>query len=99
MAAGNLRVIAIHKAKPDKAEELRTLLLELIPTTLAEQGCIAYELLQNQADPTEFAFVEEWTDGPSLDAHLDAGHIADAIEQFPDLLATDVSLGRYDQVS
>lgn len=54
-----LRVIAHLKAKTDKLEEARELLAGLVAPTRVEEGCVSYELLQDNAEPTEFTFVEE----------------------------------------
>ncbi|TNF73803.1 MAG: antibiotic biosynthesis monooxygenase, partial [Acidobacteria bacterium] len=44
MASDTLRVVARLVAKPDKVDELRTLLTGLLEPTRAEPGCISYEL-------------------------------------------------------
>jgi len=92
---GTLRVVAHIYAKPGKEADLRAVLLGLIAPTLQEPGCIKYELHGNEADPAEFSFIEEWTDGAALDAHFGTDHIKDAIGRFPDLLATDLDVRRY----
>ncbi len=79
---GTLRVVAHMYAKPGKEEELRSLLLGLIAPTRKEPGCIKYELHGNQENPSEFAFIEEWTDGSALDA--EAGIPGPALQICPD---------------
>ena len=49
--------------------------MALVEPTRRESGCIQYELLQNQEDPTDFVFVEEWESEVRLNAHLDSPHI------------------------
>ena len=90
-----MAVVAHLQAKPGKEEELRTVLLGLVAPTRREPGCIKYELHGNEADPAEFSFIEEWTDGAALDAHFETDHIKDAIGKFPDLLAADLDVRRY----
>lgn len=96
MSGKSLRVVARLVAKPDKVTELRDLLASLITPTRAEPGCIAYELLQNQENPTEFTFVEEWTSGSALDDHFATDHVKDVLSKAPDLLAAELDLRKYD---
>jgi hypothetical protein len=60
MSNAIVKVVARLVALPEKAESLKAILSGLIDPTRAEKGCLRYELLQNQADPTDFTFVEEW---------------------------------------
>ena len=94
-----IRVVARAIAKPDKEAELRSVLTGLLEATRKEAGCIHYELLQNNANPTEFAFVEERENDQAVDAHLSASHVQNAMARFPDLLVTDLDLQRYSLVS
>ncbi|NJM60334.1 MAG: antibiotic biosynthesis monooxygenase [Oscillatoriales cyanobacterium RU_3_3] len=85
MSQSTLRAVARLTAFPDKVEELKSLLLSIIEPTRQEAGCIQYELLQNQADPTDFTFVEEWETKALLDAHLASTHIQDALRKLEGL--------------
>ncbi|BAZ69213.1 MAG: antibiotic biosynthesis monooxygenase [Pelatocladus maniniholoensis HA4357-MV3] len=91
----SIRVVARIIAYPEKVEELKAVFLELIEPTRQENGCIKYELLQNQSDPTEFTFVEEWASHEALDAHLASAHIQTAVAKLKDLVASDVDIRRY----
>lgn len=59
MTNQTIRIVARVIALPNKVEELKAVLLELIEPTRQEAGAIRYELLQNQSDPTDFTFIEE----------------------------------------
>ena len=98
MSNPTLRVVARIVAIPTQIEQVKTILSELIEPTRAEAGCIQYELLQNQADPTDFTFVEEWGSVPELDAHLDSLHIHTAIGKLEGLLAAPPDIRRYDKL-
>jgi hypothetical protein len=54
MSKTRVRVVARVVAVPDKVEEVKSILLGLIEPTRQEEGCIVYELLQNQKDPKRF---------------------------------------------
>ncbi|HXG65278.1 MAG TPA: putative quinol monooxygenase [Blastocatellia bacterium] len=98
MPEKTLRVVARIVARPDKVEELRAVLSGLIEPTRKEKGCIRYELLQNNADPTDFTFVEEWESDAALDAHLDSPHIEDAAAKMADLVVGEADIRRYSVV-
>lgn len=84
MSKSTIRVVARLTAFSDKVEAAKALLLGLVEPTLQEAGCIQYDLLQNQTDPTDFTFVEEWESHETLDLHLASSHIQAAIAHIPD---------------
>jgi quinol monooxygenase YgiN len=91
-----IRVVARIVALPDKINQLRAVLLELIAPTRNEVGCITYELLQNLSDPTDFTFVEEWSSNEDLEAHLQSSHIAAAIGKLDGLVMLEPDIRRYE---
>ncbi|MBO3459032.1 antibiotic biosynthesis monooxygenase [Aetokthonos hydrillicola Thurmond2011] len=93
--ASEVRVVARMVALPDKIEELKAILLELIPPTRKEAGCIKYELLQNNSDPTDLTFVEEWTSEDALNNHLLSEHIQIAVTKLENLVAAEPDIRRY----
>jgi quinol monooxygenase YgiN len=90
-----VRVIAHITAKPDTIATTRDLLTSIILPTRMEQGCITYQLLQNEAEPTDFTFVEEWTSDEDLDAHLASDHLKLAQARGADLFAAPPDIRRY----
>ena len=94
-----LRVVAHIPAQSDQAERVREILLALIEPTRREPGCIAYELLRNNVDPTDFTFVEEWESDAALDAHLQTDHIRTGLAKLNGLLAGTPDIRRYSLVT
>lgn len=90
-----VRVVAHLTAKQDKIEETRTALTAVIEPTRAEDGCILYELMQNNDDPTDFTFFEEWSSDAALDAHLRSDHIRALQSQADELFAAPPDIRRY----
>lgn len=90
-----LRVVAHLRAKADKVEETREALTSLIEPTRTETGCILYELMQNDDDPTDFTFVEEWSGNDSLDVHLLTEHIQKVVARADELFAAPPDIRRY----
>lgn len=90
-----VRVVARITVQPDKIDEVKSILLDLVVPTRQEKGCISYQLLQNKADPGDFTVVEEWTSDSAIDAHLITPHVQDAFSKASSLLATDPDIRRY----
>ncbi|OUL18632.1 putative quinol monooxygenase [Nostoc sp. 106C] len=95
MTNQTIRVVARVTALPDKVEALKAVLLALIEPTRQEAGAIKYELLQNQYDPTDFTFVEEWTSNEALNIHLDSPHLQEAAAKLEGLVAATPDIRRY----
>lgn len=96
MSKPTLRVVARLTANPDKVAELKSLLLSIIEPTRQEQGCIKYELLQNQVDPTDFTFVEEWESAALLEQHLASNHLQAAVQKLEGLAVAPPDIRRYE---
>jgi quinol monooxygenase YgiN len=95
MSKPTLRIVVHLIAFPDKVEELKSLLLSIIEPTRREPGCIKYELLQNQADPTDFTFVEEWESTAWLELHLASTHIQAAVLKLEGVAVAPPDIRRY----
>ena len=95
MKSESVRVVATITAQPDKADELKAVLLSLIAPTRAEDGCLSYQLFQNNADADDFVFVEEWASDAAIDAHMTTPHLQDALSRVQSLLAKAPDIRRY----
>jgi quinol monooxygenase YgiN len=98
MPENSLRVVARIKALPDKVDEARAILLELIEPTRKEPGCITYELLQNKSDSTDFTFVEEWKNENAFDSHAASNHIKEVTIKLRDVIKGTPDIRRYSLV-
>ena len=90
-----LGVVARIVAKPESVDVVREGLASLLEPTRAEVGCILYELMQNEADPTDFTFYEEWTSAAALDAHAQSDHLRITFEQLAEHLRGPADVRRY----
>ncbi|MEO8042206.1 MAG: putative quinol monooxygenase [Acidobacteriota bacterium] len=95
MTAHTVKVIARLTAKQERIEETRVALIALIEPTRAEDGCIVYELMHNNTEPSDFTFVEEWASDDALDAHLKSEHIRTLQSQADELFAASPDIRRY----
>jgi quinol monooxygenase YgiN len=82
-------------AKPDKIAETRQLLLGLVEPTRKEAGCISYVLLQNDKDPADFTFVEEWASAEALAAHMQMPYLQAALPRAMELSASPPDIRTY----
>lgn len=71
-----LTVTATIIAKPEKRELVKQALLDLIPPTLKEVGCLNYDLHQDNEDPNKFFFYENWATRALWLDHNASDHIA-----------------------
>lgn len=69
-----LTVVAQIVAKQDAIESIKPELLKLIEPTRRENGCIEYNLHQDNADPTLFIFYETWENAAALEQHMASDH-------------------------
>ena len=70
-----LTLIAKWKAKPGAEDRLYEALRSLVEPTLAEQGCINYDLHRSIEDPGLFMFYENWTSRPLWERHMESQHL------------------------
>jgi quinol monooxygenase YgiN len=84
-----LTIVANIITKADKVELVKTALLKLIDITRAEEGCINYDLHQDNANPTHFMFYENWESRELWQTHMGNKHLQEymletdgAVDQF-----------------
>jgi quinol monooxygenase YgiN len=70
-----LTVVAHLRALRGQIEETKAFLLGLIAPTRAEPGCVEYWLHQDNDDPAEFTFYENWTTRAEWDKHIGQPHL------------------------
>ncbi|MEU1998891.1 putative quinol monooxygenase [Nocardia gamkensis] len=85
-------------AKPGREAELRDLLQGMIEPTLAESGCIRYELYLHPTDPSRMVLLEEWADADALDAHFRTPHLKALATAFQEVLVEPFQLRRFTEI-
>ncbi len=70
-----LTVIAHLRALDGQIEETKAFLTGLIEPTRQEPGCVEYWLHQDNDDPAEFTFYENWTNREEWDKHMELPHL------------------------
>ncbi len=72
-----LTIIANIVANKDKVDLVKNELIKLIQITRAEEGCINYDLHQDNDNPAHFMFHENWGTRELWQTHMGNQHLAD----------------------
>jgi len=85
-------------AKQGKEDDLRQTLLGLIGPTRKEDGCVQYDLHEDNSQPGRFLFFEKWESQEHLDRHLVTPHLEVLKSRMDELLAEPLRLLRMTQI-
>lgn len=91
-------IVASFRATAEKADALEARLLQLVPLTRAEPGCVQYDLHRDLLDPQDFLFYEIWASRDAWDAHMATSHIADLKAEVGAYLDTPLRLWQMKQI-
>ena len=72
-----LTIVANILAKENKIDLVKSELIKLIDITRAEEGCIQYDLHQDNENPAHFLFFENWETRALWQAHMANTHLKD----------------------
>ncbi|WP_459209336.1 putative quinol monooxygenase [Aquimarina rhabdastrellae] len=75
MANQQLTIVARVLAKEEKRELVKTELLKLIAITRTEEGCINYDLHQDNENENLFLFYENWASKELWQKHMNNDHL------------------------
>lgn len=82
-----IAVIAILRAKPDKAQEFERLFTQLAGQVRAnESGNITYQLCRSRTEPNTYKVLELYRDEEALEAHRASDHFRAAGPELGDVL-------------
>lgn len=70
-----LTIVAHITANPDKIDLVKTELEKLIEPTLKEEGCLQYDLHQDNENPAYFMFFENWESREIWLEHMEKPHL------------------------
>ena len=98
MSEQTVTVIARVMAKTDKADEVESVLMDLIGPTREEPGCVSYVLHQSKDDRCSFLFVENWASQMALDEHLQKPYLQAFIARADELLAEPLDVTLWHQI-
>ncbi len=82
----DLYVIAEIVGKPEKADELRKIIVPFAAKAAKEPGCREYKLMEVESEPGRFLTFERWSSHEALDAHMKTPAMAAIGPKLGDLL-------------
>ncbi len=71
-----LTIVATIQALPGHENEVEKALLKVIQPTLAEPGCLQYDLHRDLQKPGLFLFYENWATTAEWEVHMATDHLA-----------------------
>ena len=93
-----MKVILHLTARPETADKLKAVLLEVAKHSRTEKGCISYQILQNVTDPLSFTTLEEWVSETAIDQHMAQPHTQKAFAEGVPLLAKEFDLRKFQTI-
>lgn len=78
-AAEPVVVVAHWQTTEASLETVLAHVAALQPQSLAEPGCLGYQVLRSVDEPTNLVLIEHYRDGAALDAHLDSPHYRELV--------------------
>ena len=82
-----LVVLATAKAKPGKEADLEQALRDSAVPTLAQPGCLQFDLFRSAHDPAAITAIERWATDEDHDRHLQGEHIKVLMARFDGIVA------------
>lgn len=93
-----LTIVASIQASPDQVDLVKAELEKLVPVTRTEKGCITYDLHQDNENPADFVFYENWESRALWQAHMKAPHLT-AYLQAVDGAVEDFTVNELTQIA
>ncbi|MCL9783615.1 antibiotic biosynthesis monooxygenase [Vibrio sp. S4M6] len=75
-----LTIVANIVANEEKVELVKAELIKLINITRSEEGCINYDLHQDNENPAHFMFYENWASRELWQVHMETQHLQDYMQ-------------------
>ncbi len=92
-------VVAKIKAIAGSENEMKTILLDIIPKVKEEEGTLVYTLHQDQNDPSVFLFYEKYKDTDALVAHSSTPHFKALFKTIKPILDGNPEIMMYNELA
>ena len=89
-----LFLFATITPKPEFFAEARAALMSILPDTRKEQGCLLFDLLDDEQEGGRIYLWEEWADDAALQAHYAEPYTLAVFEKYRNWLAEPVAIVR-----
>ncbi|NLY65952.1 MAG: antibiotic biosynthesis monooxygenase [Tissierellia bacterium] len=81
-----IKIVVKKKIKEGKIDEAIKLYQELVLASQKEEGCIQYNLYQDNDDENILFIIEEWEDQEALDKHNKTEHFTRLVPMIAELV-------------
>ena len=81
-----LIVVETIHAKPGQANDLKQALLDMVPFSLKETGCLLYEIAESVQNKEIFLVLMRWENKQQFDAHGHSAHVQEFIKKYDNIL-------------
>lgn len=93
-----IKVVAKKLVNEGKVEEVIELYEELVRETRKEEGCIKYELYQDEKDSRILAVIEEWESKDALEKHMNSEHFVRIVPMIGELAEKKKDMNIYNKL-
>lgn len=93
-----VKVVARNFIQEDKFEEVIELYKELVEMTRKEEGCIKYEMYQDEKETRILTMIEEWESRNALDNHLKSEHFTRIVPMLRKLMSKETDMNVYNKL-
>lgn len=93
-----IKLIAKKLIREGKVEEVIKLYKELGRSSKIEEGCIKYELYQDEKDFRILAVVEEWENKDALNKHTTSEHFNRIVPMISELTEKKLDMNLYNKL-
>lgn len=93
-----IKVVARKLVNEGKIEEVKTLYEQLVQASRKEEGCIKYELYQDESNPQVLAVIEEWENKDALNKHMKSEHFTSLVPMIGKLTANKPDMNIYNKI-
>jgi quinol monooxygenase YgiN len=87
-----IKVAAKCVIKKESIETFKSITSTLIDETRKEDGCISYELFQDNDNEQVFIFVENWGNQEKLNQHINSKHCKELLPEMGKTYELDMEL-------
>ncbi|RQO35240.1 antibiotic biosynthesis monooxygenase [Chryseobacterium sp. KBW03] len=91
--------VAVLKSKPEKREELKNALQQLIDPTRNEAGCIYYILFEDKESPGTFYMWEAFKDDKAFEFHTQTEHFKSFADRMDELMSDPIQVIELERIS
>ncbi|MHB1314684.1 MAG: putative quinol monooxygenase [Christensenellales bacterium] len=90
-----MKLVVRRLIKEGKVNEVIKVYEKLVAETRKEDGCISYELCQDEQNERLLAIMEEWESAEAIEKHSASAHFTKLIPTINDLTETRYPIEKY----